>query len=78
VFAPLMGWLVHAFGWQWVFAVMGVLGFAFVLVWNRTMYDPSAHPRINRASSTTSPKAARSSTSTARPAHATAARRCTT
>ncbi|AFJ84587.1 MULTISPECIES: MFS transporter [Burkholderia] len=49
VFAPLMGWLVHAFGWQWVFAVMGVLGFAFVLVWNRTMYDPSAHPRINRA-----------------------------
>nr|WP_249185273.1 MFS transporter [Burkholderia cenocepacia] len=49
VFAPLMGWLVHAFGWQSVFVVMGVLGFAFVLVWNRTMYDPKDHPTINRA-----------------------------
>jgi len=49
VFAPLMGWLVHAFGWQSVFAVMGVLGFAFVAVWNRTMYDPKDHPNINRA-----------------------------
>ena len=78
VFAPLMGWLVHAFGWQSVFAVMGVLGFAFVLVWNRTMYDPKDHPNVNRAEPTTSPKAARSSTSTRRPADATAARRCAT
>ncbi|KWF61151.1 MFS transporter [Burkholderia pseudomultivorans] len=49
VFAPLMGWLVHAFGWQSVFAVMGVLGFAFVAIWNRTVYDPKDHPGINRA-----------------------------
>lgn len=49
VFAPLMGWLVHAFGWQSVFAVMGVLGFAFVAVWRRTVYDPKDHPQINRA-----------------------------
>jgi ACS family glucarate transporter-like MFS transporter len=31
-FAPLMGWLITAFGWQSVFAVMGALGMAMVPV----------------------------------------------
>jgi ACS family glucarate transporter-like MFS transporter len=47
VFAPLMGWLIHSFGWHWVFAVMGVLGMLFVLVWNKLIYDPKDHPLAN-------------------------------
>jgi len=49
VFAPLMGWLIHSFGWHWVFAVMGVLGMLFVLVWNKLIYDPKDHPMANAA-----------------------------
>ena len=49
IFAPLMGWLIHSFGWHAVFAVMGGLGLAFVLVWNRVIHDPHAHPRVNAA-----------------------------
>src|SRR5262249_12272424 len=47
VFAPLMGWLIHSFGWHWVFAVMGVLGMLFVLVWNKLIFDPKDHPLAN-------------------------------
>ena len=47
VFAPLMGWLIHSFGWHWVFGVMGVLGMLFVLVWNKLIYDPKDHPLAN-------------------------------
>jgi ACS family glucarate transporter-like MFS transporter len=49
IFAPLMGWLIHSFGWHWVFAVMGVLGMLFVLVWNKLIYDPKDHPLANAA-----------------------------
>ena len=49
VFAPLMGWLIHSFGWHWVFAVMGVLGMLFVLVWNKLIFDPKDHPMANTA-----------------------------
>ena len=49
LFAPLMGWLIHSFGWHWVFAVMGVLGMLFVLVWNKLIYDPNDHPLTNQA-----------------------------
>jgi ACS family glucarate transporter-like MFS transporter len=47
VFAPLMGWLIHSFGWHWVFAVMGVLGILFVFVWNKLIFDPKDHPYAN-------------------------------
>ena len=49
IFAPLMGWLIHSFGWHWVFAVMGVLGMLFVLVWNKLIFDPKDHPMANTA-----------------------------
>jgi ACS family glucarate transporter-like MFS transporter len=49
IFAPLMGWLIHSFGWHWVFAVMGVLGLLFVLVWNKLIFDPKDHPMANAA-----------------------------
>ncbi|MBS1156402.1 MAG: d-galactonate transporter [Proteobacteria bacterium] len=47
IFAPIMGWLIHSYGWHWVFTVMGVLGILFVLVWNKLIHDPKDHPMAN-------------------------------
>ncbi|WP_407156207.1 MFS transporter [Bradyrhizobium sp. STM 3557] len=49
IFAPLMGWIAHEFGWRHVFTVMGVLGVLMALVWIKTMYGPKEHPSINEA-----------------------------
>ncbi|MES3021737.1 MAG: MFS transporter [Pseudomonadota bacterium] len=49
LFAPIMGWLVHSFGWQSVFYVMGALGIGMAFVWRKTIYSPTDHPRINAA-----------------------------
>jgi len=49
LFAPLMGWLVHTYGWQSVFYVMGALGIGMALVWQKTIYGPRNHPRVNAA-----------------------------
>ena len=49
LFAPIMGWLVHAFGWQSVFYVMGGLGLALALAWNKVIYGPRSHPWVNQA-----------------------------
>ncbi|MFM0287720.1 MFS transporter [Paraburkholderia megapolitana] len=48
VFAPLMGWITHAFGWPHVFTVMGVLGILITGVWMKTVYAPKEHPRANQ------------------------------
>ena len=49
LFAPIMGWLVHTFGWPSVFFVMGGLGLALALGWNRIIYGPRAHPWVSQA-----------------------------
>jgi ACS family glucarate transporter-like MFS transporter len=49
IFAPLMGWIAHDFGWRYVFFVMGGLGVLVGLVWIKTMYGPKEHPGINEA-----------------------------
>ena len=49
IFAPLMGWLIYNFGWHYVFAVMGVLGMLFTLVWHKYIHNPQDHPMINEA-----------------------------
>lgn len=49
LFAPLMGWLVHTFGWQSVFFVMGALGIAVALLWQKTIYGPTEHPSVSAA-----------------------------
>jgi len=49
IFAPLMGWIAHDFGWRYVFFVMGGLGILVGLVWIKTMYGPKEHPAINEA-----------------------------
>jgi MFS transporter, ACS family, glucarate transporter len=45
LFAPLMGWIAHDFGWRYVFYLMGSVGF----VWIKTMYGPKDHPGVNEA-----------------------------
>jgi ACS family glucarate transporter-like MFS transporter len=49
IFAPLMGWIAHDFGWRYVFFVMGVLGVLMGLLWVKTMFGPKDHPAINEA-----------------------------
>ena len=49
IFAPLMGWLTHSFGWPWAFGVMGALGIVVAGIWLKTVYSPADHPRINQA-----------------------------
>lgn len=47
-FAPLMGWLVHDFGWRSVFWVMGGLGVVAALAFALFIHGPDRHPAINR------------------------------
>jgi ACS family glucarate transporter-like MFS transporter len=49
IFAPLMGWIAHDYGWRYVFFVMGALGIVMGLVWIKTIYGPKEHPGINEA-----------------------------
>ena len=49
IFAPLMGWIAHDFGWRYVFFVMGGLGVLVGLLWIKTMYGPKEHPAVNEA-----------------------------
>ena len=41
-----MGWIVHAWGWEHVFIVMGVMGILFAGVWLKLVYNPKEHPMI--------------------------------
>ena len=47
LFTPLMGWVVHAYGWHDVFVLMGALGLAFTLAWVRVIHSPAEHPSMN-------------------------------
>ncbi|WP_348697061.1 MFS transporter [Duganella fentianensis] len=49
LFGPIMGWLVHSFGWESVFYVMGGLGIAISFVWLKTVYGPKEHPLVNQS-----------------------------
>lgn len=46
VFTPLMGLLDHLFGWEHIFAVMGVLGIAFAAIWLVFYEAPSKDRRL--------------------------------
>jgi len=48
LFGPLTGWLTHAYGWQYVFWVMGGLGILLTLLWVKTIYNPREHPLVNK------------------------------
>jgi ACS family glucarate transporter-like MFS transporter len=48
-FAPLTGWLTHAFGWEYVFIVMGGIGMLLTPIWFRVIAEPRSHPFVNPA-----------------------------
>jgi len=48
LFAPIMGWITHTYGWQYVFLFMGALGVLVSILWLKTVYGPRNHPKINR------------------------------
>lgn len=49
IFAPVMGWLTHRFGWQSVFVFLGGAGILLFIAWLMTVYAPNRHPRVRRA-----------------------------
>lgn len=49
MFAPIMGWLTHAWGWPAVFWFMGVLGLGFAALWPKLIHGPRDHPKANAA-----------------------------
>src|SRR6266566_9898748 len=49
IFAPLMGWIAHDFGWRYVFYIMGLLGLVMAIVWIKTIYGPKEHPAVHDA-----------------------------
>ena len=48
-FAPIMGWIVHLWGWKQCFWFAGAVGLAFSVVWFRVVYGVKTHPRISQA-----------------------------
>jgi ACS family glucarate transporter-like MFS transporter len=48
LFAPIMGWLVHTYGWHSVFYVMGALGIVMAFVWLKVIYGPKDHPSVSQ------------------------------
>ncbi|MEN9683627.1 MAG: hypothetical protein RLZZ427_1378 [Pseudomonadota bacterium] len=49
LFAPLLGWIVASYGWEWSFVFMGIVGLASALVWGRVVHEPRQHPRVGQA-----------------------------
>jgi len=49
LFAPFMAWIVHSFGWHYVFFVMGLFGLVALVIWRKSIYDPKEHPWANAA-----------------------------
>jgi ACS family glucarate transporter-like MFS transporter len=49
LFAPIMGWLVHSYGWESVFFMMGGLGIVIALAWLKFVHGPRQHPKANAA-----------------------------
>jgi len=49
LFAPLMGWVTHAYGWPWVFYLMGAIGIVVALAWMKVVDNPATHRRANQA-----------------------------
>ncbi|HWO98145.1 MAG TPA: MFS transporter [Bacillus sp. (in: firmicutes)] len=49
LFAPIMGYITHAYGWKYVFFFMGIVGITVAFIWLKTIYSPKDHPRISQA-----------------------------
>lgn len=49
IFSPFMGWIAYKFGWEYVYIIMGTLGFVFLAAWLKLFHVPRKHPKVNQA-----------------------------
>jgi MFS transporter, ACS family, glucarate transporter len=49
LFAPLLGYIVHSYGWEWSFIFMGIVGFSFLLFFLKYVKTPRKSKYINQA-----------------------------
>lgn len=49
LFAPLLGYIVHTFGWEWSFVFMGMVGLVFLFFFLRYMHTPGKSRHTNQA-----------------------------
>jgi ACS family glucarate transporter-like MFS transporter len=49
LFTPLMAWIIHSFGWQDVYYVMGVIGILLAFLWLKVIHSPHQHPFMTDA-----------------------------
>src|SRR4030043_642055 len=49
LFAPLLGYIVHTYGWKWSFIFMGTVGFIFLIFWLKFVHAPKKSRYINQA-----------------------------
>src|SRR5450830_684064 len=49
LFAPLLGLIVHTYGWKYSFMFMGTVGFAFLIFWLKFVHAPKKSRYINQA-----------------------------
>ncbi|AIE85903.1 MFS transporter, partial [Fimbriimonas ginsengisoli] len=48
-FTPFMGWLTQAYGWRYVFFVMGGIGLVAAMGFSAIVHAPHSHPKINES-----------------------------
>jgi ACS family glucarate transporter-like MFS transporter len=49
LFAPLLGFIVHTYGWKYSFFFMGIAGFVFLIVFLKFIHAPGKSRYINQA-----------------------------
>ena len=49
LFAPLLGYIVHTYGWKYSFMFMGITGFVFLIFWLMFVHAPKKSRYINQA-----------------------------
>jgi len=49
LFAPLLGFIVHTYGWEYSFIFMGLVGFLYLIIWLKFVHAPKKSRYINQA-----------------------------
>lgn len=49
LFSPIIGLIVHYYGWQAAFFIIGGIGIVLAIFWNKLVYGPKDHPAANAA-----------------------------
>ena len=44
---PLTVWIIETLSWRWAFIIPGMLGFLWVILWQRWFHQPEDHPQIS-------------------------------